>query len=252
MNKRFTLWAFNMLRPAVCCVTTALLLLTRAAFPADADKADKRTKAEYDKIVVRLSTEEISLRKADSDQAVFDGGRQGRISGQPALPWQSLRIMLPPNAKTETVRVVLTNIVVEEVPGAWDVKPMGPVFKGTQVVWEAGTRIVDGRDIDKYRANAFTPESFVERVTCGRMREWRFADIEIAPYQYNPVTKQMRHLVKGDVQVTFDHDAAEKVNWTRSAAISEKIRAEMKKNARNFTEIAPAYESSGEDHEQKK
>jgi hypothetical protein len=122
------------------------------------------------------------------------------------------------------------------------VEPSPLAVKGTEIIWPKASRIVNGRDLDVYQENALYPSSSIEKVLKGQMREWKFADVQVAPYRYNPVIKQLQHLDDGELVVTFHRIPQFRLARTTSPMIAGQFRDNMRQSVVNFNEMIGEYE----------
>jgi hypothetical protein len=154
-----------------------------------------------------------------------------------------VRILLPPDAVLTTVCVTLTNSSVRELSEKWEVKPSPVALRGREVVWPKGARILNGRDLNAYERDEFQPPSFIERVLKGQMREWKFVDVEVAPYRYNPVSKKVTQLVDGQLLVTFERIPGFKALRSRSPQSAAAFRDIVRGSVVNFKDIGHEYDA---------
>lgn len=129
-------------------------------------------------------------------------------SGEPQIPWQVINVLLPPDAVLATVDVRLRNGTFEKVSGSWEVAPTPPVATHVRdhkkVYWPKGKRIVDGRDADIYEMDTVWPHLDVKLISAGQLRKWKLAQVALPLIRYNPVWKNMRRLVGGQLEIYFD------------------------------------------------
>ena len=48
------------------------------------------------------------------------------LSGEPMIPYQVIKVLLPPDAGLNTVSATVDNVYIEELTGVWEVKPKPP------------------------------------------------------------------------------------------------------------------------------
>jgi len=187
----------------------------------------------------------LSVR-ADADGFAVFGGLPARgKTGAPALPVQTVPVLLPPGARPETVEVVLKDAVVNVVAGKWWVRPARPPANRDGLVWPRDRVIVNGRDVGIYRAHESYPPSHV-RVTAGQMRQWKIATVSVSPYRYNPVSGELRQLAGGTIEIRFDCDEEEDGVWKHPAtrpgwSAAKRRRRRLERTVVNWDDAASAY-----------
>lgn len=133
-------------------------------------------------------------------------------SGEPALPYQVITILLPPNANPASVSVTLAQPRLSPVAGAWHVAPVPPAttWDGEQMItrWPPGKTIVDGRDVAIYQSDVFFPATISGRADAGAFRQWLLVDLPVALYRYNPVSRQLLQVTGGELIVHYTRQSA--------------------------------------------
>ena len=134
-------------------------------------------------------------------------------TGEPSIPYQSVRVLLPPNADLTTVKAKITGYRWTAIGGEWDIPPVPPLAIGdgeeASAVWPTGRNIVNGRDADIYESDALFPLEPVRKVDVQVMRGWKMAQVLYAPFAYNPVEKQVFQLSGNAIEITFERDFAQ-------------------------------------------
>jgi hypothetical protein len=169
-------------------------------------------------------------------------------SGEPMVPYQVIKVLLPPDADLNTVTGKVENVKIVELTGNWEVRPKPPeaTWDGKNVItmWPKGKTIVNGYDIDIYENNAFFPENLIGTVTTGQTRRWRMVDLPIALYKYNPVTKKLYRLVEATLIVEFATDPTAISILRERSVIADGIGEDsVKKLTVNFNEVSPNYKN---------
>ena len=192
---------------------------------------------------VSYTLEEYPEISGEEGIADFKGFIKSGETGQPGLPFETITLLLPPDADILTVVATLDNVFEAEVSGEWDVLPMMPL-KGCEgePVWPVGRTIVEGRDIDAYTSDQFSPAEYLGRVKTGKMREYQLVDIQIFPYKYNPAQKAFKKLENGEVRVSFQTSEGKKLERTTSFSLAEKTKNSLRPRVKNFEDISPLYE----------
>lgn len=166
--------------------------------------------AKQAQIVHHLDITRVEIQSKDNRTADFicQDVQWLNQSGEPHIPWKVVSVLLPPDAVLETVEVNLKHAQYESVTGDWDVSPQPPValLEGNDKrhIWPKGKRIVNGRDVDIYQKDSAWPDMDVKLVHVGQMRKWKLAQIAILLIKHNPVRKNVKKLISGDLELYFD------------------------------------------------
>ncbi len=125
------------------------------------------------------------------------------VPGYPDLPCKIYRIAVPPNVDLGSVMIEINTAGAVSL-GKFNIRELPPM-----ATWTDGQQVTaDYADI--YSNNAFYPQETVELLGTSRMRKWKLMDLKFTPFQYNPVTKDLRMI--SDVTFTIKYAAhAEKV-----------------------------------------
>ncbi|MBL7122932.1 MAG: hypothetical protein ISS12_13205, partial [Candidatus Marinimicrobia bacterium] len=140
------------------------------------------------------SINRISYSQGEYDYISTDLEGQIRLIGAPDLPTSSMFLAVPATGDLET-EISYTSLRIE---ANVDLVPFQPVQL------EAHNR--DGEfamDIDIYEQDAWFPESPVilhERI---QMRDLTLVTVEVSPFQYNPVTRELR--IYEGLEVNVNH-----------------------------------------------
>lgn len=151
----------------------------------------------------------VPVARTPDGKAFFGGLPAVGIPGRPALPAQTVRVLLPPDARPDSLSASIRDAVVTEIAGEWDVPPAPPYCKsGGEAVWPIGRRIQAGRDMDVYSSGKHYPDSHLGDIVAGAWREWKVVSVAVFPYRYNPVTRKLLFIEKGDLVVQYGRDGA--------------------------------------------
>lgn len=119
------------------------------------------------------------------------------VPGHPNLPVYKASFLVPANADISNIVASIEGLQVESVTNAYGVDAAGPWTFGTKAQWPNEEVIVDGKDTTIYNQNAFYPNKHIGAVTVGKYRQYLIVDVTVFPYQYNPVTKELRKISAG-------------------------------------------------------
>jgi hypothetical protein len=201
-----------------------------------------------DQISVTIPTVSSSVVTDPQGKAQFTGEDLQYItaSSEPRLPFQIVRVLLPPSAIPASVSVLLRAQQMQDVAGQWEVEPTPPAATWRDgeplLVWPPGKRIVNGRDMAIYERNAWFPASPAAKVATGRLRAWQLAEVPIALYQYNPVNKTLRRLNSAELVLAFNVSQSSPAMPTRDTNSFDVTGEEVvQKLVINFDQVASQY-----------
>ena len=197
------------------------------------------------RLEIRLALDGFSVSKDEKGVTVFKCASLTGATGQPAIPDFKVKVLLPPNADMRTVKANLTNEVVAQVDGQFDVIPVPPTIGRGKVLWPEGVKFTDGHDVVAYAKDAYSPATFLGMSLTSQMREWRLVEVDVRPFKYNPVKKQLLRLTNGRLVVTFERIPNLRPIKTRSPEMAAKFRNAVRSQVVNFEDMAHEYEASG-------
>ena len=185
-----------------------------------------------------------------NDSAIFKLGKDHGYycqSGQPKIPSQVLRLLLPSNAPMTGINTSL-EAQYADVDGVWDVVPMPPAAimqqdGSSEIIWPESATIVDGYDADIYGENALWPPIEAKRLSLGYLRSYKILELTVPLYRYNPATGTLQSLSQADVVVTTSKktiDQSKSSNITGIASVNERV-SEL---ALNYSQVSDSYPES--------
>ncbi len=132
-----------------------------------------------------------------SDSIRMEGYRSFETAGYPELPTRDYMMALPPNVDPKSVNL---RYVVKKFQslGSYDIDEVLPMM-----AWADGKKIV-GEKADIYSQDEFFPRSIVQYTGFSQMRKWRVANFSYTPFQYNPVTRELRYISEVDVVIDYE------------------------------------------------
>jgi len=192
-----------------------------------------------------LPVDRVQVKEGAESVATFSGKEfaLGAATGEPALPTYCLKVLLPPNADLKSIRVTIVCSGFEDIPGQLDMLPMPAAMSRGKAIQPAGLVLVNGRSAVAYARDAFRPESPLGLVLPGQMREWRFVEVEVHPYQYNPVSKSLRKLASGSLHVGFRRTAEGRSVRSRSQEMALLCESRIRQSVVNFSAFSSEYKS---------
>ncbi|MEJ5308323.1 MAG: C25 family cysteine peptidase [Anaerolineae bacterium] len=159
-------------------------------------------------ITLELITPAYRLAQNEDDfgpctQLVVDGYSGTGASGAPELPVKGTMVGIPAQGEA-----TLTVVEVEAItaPETYAICPVGrPIVETSPsdepLRYQGEERV---RDAIIYATAGFTPTEPAVLLSTGFIRSQRVAQLQFRPFQYNPVTGQLRFARRIRVQLTFD------------------------------------------------
>lgn len=169
---------------------------------------------------VTLPYKQVTVQNVNG-VASFSGASIAGKVGQPALPEYKVTFLLPPDADLSTVSAVISNSSGQVLSNQYTVAPV-PKIPGIELA--AGAVIVDGKDTGIYRSNVFFPSDYKGTVQTSAMQQYKFVNVKINPYQYNPVTKKLRMITGGTLKVTYKGGASVP-NLSRNSEVEKTLKS---------------------------
>lgn len=203
-----------------------------------------------DRIILDVPTDTFEVSQDAQGYAEFLGSQVQWLqqTGEPALPWRVITVLLPPQADLETVTVRLVGGCYRQLEGKWQVKPMPP-----EMTWHAGQKLVywphnrifvDGYDQGCYAQDRLWPEAEARVLSTGRMRKFRLARIGFPLFRYNPRQGSLVQFGAGRLEVRF-HTAPLSGDASILAELNDRIGTEtIRRLAINHSEGLQAYEQT--------
>lgn len=188
--------------PIFYCAVIALVSTTLAATSAarTAHAAELQPTDALPVVAVRLDAQGV---------ATFEPtGRRLGQTGEPDLPWHTVTVLLPPNARLDTVRATVRDAAYETIDADALVTPIPPeatYVDGELIIDQPTDRpIMDGRDVSIYATDAHWPAESARVLATGELRGWQVADIAVPLARYNPVRQRLQRLIGGTLVITYD------------------------------------------------
>jgi len=194
-----------------------------------------------DQITIDLPRVNVTVTKDADGFAKFAGEGIQYLSqpGEPAIPYLVVKALLPPGADLSTLQVnveraAVTSAAVQSTE-AWEIRPM-PV---PQVNADLPALNSSGENEAVYNTSIRFPYSIVGSISTGAFWEWQLADIPVALYHWNPVTKGLFTLESSQAVLTFEHKS---VYGRRTAQTFSGMGKDRVKNmVVNFDQMAAEY-----------
>ncbi len=125
------------------------------------------------------------------------GYKSYAVPGYPDLPAKLLRFAVPPTAMKTTIKVEYT----EE--GSVSLGTFAIEALPAMATWVDFTKIIDAVP-GIYSQNAFYPKHPVEYQGLSQMRKWRIVSLKYTPFQYNPVSRELRFIPRATIRIVYE------------------------------------------------
>ena len=192
----------------------------------------------YASTSTELPTKNVTF-VVEADTVEFSGATLSNNPGKPALPHYSITFLLPPNTDLSSVTATIVNVQDSLTDGGLFVNSAQPPTVRGEVFWPEDLAIVNGKDIAVYNTDAFYPESFLSKKSSGAMGDYILYEVEVYPYQYNPVTKELNKLIGGSLEIEYESKVS--ANSGVSHKINQSLKDAAKELAINYDDVATKY-----------
>jgi hypothetical protein len=142
----------------------------------------------------------VATEPDGSHQISMAGYAASGIPGYPALPTRVFYVALPPDVDIQSIAVTSEGPNPVDL-GTFQIKELPPM-----ATWDGKNRIVDQYS-SVYGQDRYFPETTVEYLGYARLRKWRIAKIGYSPFQYNPVTRDLRMVPSVNVRINYSLSA---------------------------------------------
>lgn len=183
------------------------------------------------------------VKHGDYQSVEFKNTLLTGIAGQPALPYQSVSLLLSPGEKAESIQVICENEVA--INGFFKLYPQQysqPISKG-----KSGKFAIDE---SVYNTNADYPTKTYGHLSTQYMNGYGFGQSAFTPLKYNPVTGQVSFYKKVTVRITTSgsKDATDALkNLNSNAEVLKSVKA-LAQNAEALAEY-PVRKSRSDDYQ---
>ena len=166
------------------------------------------------------------------ERIVFDECLQSACAGQPELPWQSVRLMLPPHTQASGISVVLSDFV--EIEGSHTLYP-----HQSAKAYSDTTRHAFDFDNDIYQSEEAYPKRNVGKVSTQYLNGVGIAFASISPVRYFPATGKV--MIAKSAKVTLDTEPTARKD-TRNVWLTPANRLTLSRLVHN-PEMTSRYQS---------
>ncbi len=181
---------------------------------------------------------DIAATVKQDGKACFRGDYDcGTMQGAPSLPVISKTFLLPENTDLKTIQVALINFEISDLSESFIVDPNPMPIDNGLLIAPQGYTEKDGKLIEIYESNNFYPADPVYNVTVGKMRSFNLVTVFLSPFQYNPVTKKIKKISRGELQISFN----EKRTFAGNIAVPSLFTKKLQDITENYDEAISGY-----------
>ena len=138
----------------------------------------------------------VDMIKDGFHKIVMEGYFSYGIPGYPDLPSKIFQIAVPPEIDLNSIKVYAADSGKINL-GSFRIKELPPL-----ATWRNNVKIT-GRKADVYVNNSFYPEETVEYLGISQMRKWRIVKVKYTPFQYNPITSELRYIPEVTLRIKY-------------------------------------------------
>ncbi len=185
---------------------------------------------------LKSSDYNIEMTKDGFSRIVMDRYFSYGIPGYPNLPSTIYQIAVPPDVDLKSIEVKYDENQKIYI-GSCQIKELPAL-----ATWRDGLKII-GRKADIYSNDSFYPEGAVEYLGISQMRKWRIVKVKYTPFQYNPVSRELRYIPEVTLEISYSRIGFE---FIPKVVLSDEVmdtRAE--KILLNYQEAKNWYNPSG-------
>lgn len=181
---------------------TQLVIAQRSNYYHVSENNYNDIKIAYSIDIQNLQIQDIKTQQGNYCQISYEGMTPMRNDGKPALPVITDLIEIP---LCEGIQVNVINSSYE----TYDLAELG-IYYPIIPAQPRHPKSEDGPfpfviDEETYDSNSFYGMTLAQSEIAGVLRNINMGRISIAPFEYNPVTKQLRVCTQLDVEVSFDN-----------------------------------------------
>ena len=158
------------------------------------------------------------------------------VPAYPDLPCTIVRFAVPYDALKKSIQITYSVKETKNL-GKYSIREVSPM-----ATWGGNRRVV-GEKADIYSKDDFFPEKVIEDMGFSQMRKWKFISLKYTPFQYNPVSRELRYLPEVDVTITYTVGA--RISAGESALADTKMDDRAKNLFQNYSEAEAWYNPTG-------
>ncbi len=162
----------------------------------------------------------------------IDGFFSYGVPGFPDLPAKVYRIAVPPGVNLNTIQVKMIDGKTASL-GRYQIEALPPL-----ATWADGEQTIEKR-VNVYNENAYLPENNLEFIGVSQMRKWKIVAIKYTPFQYNPITGDLRYFSEVTIQIQYSQPS---IPGLPDLVLSDQVMDERaKKILMNYSESEKWY-----------
>jgi len=160
--------------------------------------------------------------KEGYDAIEMDGFPIKYITGEPMLPSNNSKILLPPNVDYSSLRLEIVSETKHLLDGTYSIRPAPADLPQDQepiIINETSSNMEKNSQV--YSMDAAYPANYVQLLPYSQMRKWIFVPVEFIPFQYNPVQGTLTLIESVTVKVSYD--LTDEVSAEESALLNDNV-----------------------------
>jgi hypothetical protein len=179
----------------------------------------------------------IDSTTGDFQRIFIDGYYSYAVPGYPDLPAKIFRVAVPPEVDPASINL---NYTIEKIKnlGTYNIQESPPLK-----TW-ADDEFTLGQTADIYDQDAFFPADCIEYLGFSQMRKWRIVAFKFIPFQYNPVTGELKFV--SEVKVTIDYQTGMRTDEIEFELTDSVMDSRAQQLLLNYQESFPWYQTDNE------
>ena len=190
---------------------------------------------------------QISKDSDGFDRIEMTGFRSNTLPGNPVLPSQTVNLLVHPDVIYPTIKVTVVAEDFETLDGTYSIRPAGPhtarVDDQYVYSWSRAANIAEGKNMDVYGQDAFFPSESVRAEPHSQLRQWKFIRVVFRPFQYNPVSGELRWTKRVQFNITYDRSSDQAGPVKAADSAGTVARGVAPSIFYNYSELKDAYTS---------
>ena len=208
---------------------------------------------DLEKMIVEVPEKKVTLKKKGK-YTIFEADDIQYLNqtGEPSIPSQVLKILLPKDVDVQTLKIFVEGIEKIEMEGEFDIGPTLPFAtwdseKDEEIVlWPEDKNIQDGKDIDIYSNDSLFPDDIIQDTRSGQFRQWKVLDLALILFQYNPKDKKLYKIDFSNANIVVEYNLQD-FSMRSLSPLGMGInfgREKLKKSVINFDQEINTYSDS--------
>jgi len=199
------------------CAIACLFVLALGFIAAESSRSAEASmaqglrliKSDAESIVLELRTPAYDIEETTVEGSIYHvlsvpGYAQSDRVGHPQLPLEGTLLGIPANAEAD---LHILEAEGDILPGSYNLYPVPRLIierdLSSGLAMDIGTELAQDEDI--YSVNSFYPADLARITSSGFIRDQRFLHLQLYPFQYNPVTEQLKFYQRVLVEISFSY-----------------------------------------------